>query len=166
MGKIIGGGLPVGAVGASRSIMAVFDPLPDGPSVVHGGTYNANPLTMAAGLASMEALGQSEIAKMAEMGEQLRDGLEKAAARHGIDAVIGGLGSVASITFGRGPLRNYRDRERLTEHSRLVAQFHRAMLDQGVLIAAQGLAVLSTVMEGADVQLFLRASDAAFRRLA
>lgn len=166
MGKIIGGGLPIGALGGKREVMSVFDLSPTGPSVVHGGTYNANPMSMAAGVASMRALGTDDIASMERLGDELRQGLAELARHRGVDVVVAGLGSLTSVTFGSGPIRNYRDRIALTENVALQTRFHRAMLDRGVLIAPYGLIVQSTPMGRAEIEAFLDAADEALKTLA
>lgn len=165
MGKIIGGGLPIGAVGAGRKIMSVFDPMPSGPAVVHGGTYNANPLSMATGLASMRALTREQITQLEQLGDYLRGELRLLATKHKVELLVGGLGSVISFTFGPGPFRNFRDRAGFPDHRRKVALLHRAMLDRGVMIASQGLAVLSTAMGRPEADLFLAAADGSFSGL-
>jgi glutamate-1-semialdehyde 2,1-aminomutase len=73
LGKIIGGGFPVGAVAGSAEVMAVFDPTRGGPPAApHGGTFNANPVTMAAGLAAMRLLTPDAFARVDELGAKLR----------------------------------------------------------------------------------------------
>jgi len=166
MGKIIGGGLPIGAVGGSRKIMEVFDPLPSGPAVVHGGTYNANPLSMATGLASMRALTHRKLDDLDRLGARLREGLTDVARSRSAEVVVEGLSSLASITFGRSPVENYRDRVALTGHPAKIAAFHRGMLEQGILLAPQGLIVLSTAMGVAEVDAFIRAADVVLRGMA
>jgi len=165
MGKIIGGGLPIGAVGGRRDVMSVFDPLPSGPAVVHGGTYNANPLSMAAGHASMLALTREQIARLEQLGEYLRTELRLLAKKHRVQLVIGGLASTISFSFGTGPLRDYRDRAVLADQRRKVGMLHRLLLDRGILIASQGLAVLSTAMDKAEADAFLAAADDSFPKL-
>lgn len=160
MGKIIGGGMPIGAVGGPRAVMDVFDPLPDGPAVMHGGTYNANPLSMATGLASMRLLSPTVLAQLECHGDHLRSELQALARNAPVELVIEGLGSVVSVTFGSGPIRNYRDRALLKHHREHVAQFHRGMLDEGIALAPQGLAVLSTPMGRAEMDAFVRAAEA------
>ncbi len=157
MGKIIGGGLPVGAIGGREDVMAVFDPLPR-PAVAHGGTFNANPLTMAAGLASMECLTEGALATLEQQGDRLREGLARAVADNGGGAIVEGLGSLVSLTFGSGPIRNYRERAAQTGHGAKVKAFHRGMLDAGILITPQGFAILSTAMSDDDIDGFVAAA--------
>src|ERR1700730_11748452 len=77
-GKIIGGGFPVGAVGGAAEIMAVFDPRPAAPRVPHHGTFNANPVTMVAGLAAMQKLTPGVYQRLDRLGDTLRTRLSKA----------------------------------------------------------------------------------------
>jgi glutamate-1-semialdehyde 2,1-aminomutase len=85
-GKIIGGGFPVGAVGGRADVMAVFDPRGGKPAVPHGGTFNANPVTMAAGLAAMRLLDEPAYARLDELGETLRRGFRAAWSARGCPA--------------------------------------------------------------------------------
>jgi glutamate-1-semialdehyde 2,1-aminomutase len=76
LGKIIGGGFPVGAFGGRAEVMAVFDPTRTvGPRVAHGGTFNANPVTMVAGYQAMTMLPPSEFDRLAAVGQRVREGL-------------------------------------------------------------------------------------------
>ncbi|MGT2468377.1 aminotransferase class III-fold pyridoxal phosphate-dependent enzyme [Mesorhizobium atlanticum] len=72
LGKIIGGGFPVGAVGGRAEIMAVFDPTGGKPALPHGGTFTANPVTMRAGLASMRTLTKESFAHLDGLGASLQ----------------------------------------------------------------------------------------------
>src|SRR6266850_7597671 len=77
LGKIIGGGLPVGAFGGRRDIMAFYDPRQGGARISQGGTFNANPVTMAAGLATLNALTPEAYARLDALGERLRGGISR-----------------------------------------------------------------------------------------
>ena len=76
MGKIIGGGFPVGAVAGNAEIMSVFDHR-TGEKIHHGGTYNGNPVTMAAGYETMRLMTENEYGRLAELGEVLRGNLSE-----------------------------------------------------------------------------------------
>ena len=77
LGKIIGGGFPVGAVAGRAEVMSVFDPTRGGPPAApHGGTFNANPVTMAAGLAAMRLLTPEAYDKLDDLGAKLRASLD------------------------------------------------------------------------------------------
>src|SRR2546421_1908127 len=94
LGKIIGGGLPVGAVAGRAEVMAVFDPSGGQPRAPHGGTFNANPVTMAAGLAAMALLTRQAYARFDELGAKVRSSLEACLKRAGVPGAVTGMGSL------------------------------------------------------------------------
>lgn len=159
LGKIIGGGLPVGAVAGRAEVMDVFADASGRALVPHGGTFNANPLTMAAGLAAMTALGSAEFARLDAMGLQLRTALEGVLEEAGIEGRVTGRGSLFRIHFGPGEVTDYRT---MSAHSKESLQLlTTAMLRQGVLLGHDGLGCLSTVMRDADLDLIAQAFTAA-----
>src|SRR3954469_7610248 len=108
LGKIIGGGFPVGAVGGKREFMAVFDPTAGKPALPHGGTFSANPVTMRAGLASMELLDEAAFRRLDLIGEWVRTGINEAFRRSGLPGGTVGLGSLMKIHFADRTIRDYR----------------------------------------------------------
>jgi glutamate-1-semialdehyde 2,1-aminomutase len=108
MGKIIGGGLPVGAVGGRRDVMSVFDLTSGGPAVLHGGTFNANPATMAAGLAAMQLYTPAAVARLDELGDRLRRGLKTSLAAANRPGQVAGRGSLTALSLSDRPIRDYR----------------------------------------------------------
>jgi glutamate-1-semialdehyde 2,1-aminomutase len=147
LGKIIGGGLPVGAFGGSREVMSLFDPAKK--KLTHGGTFNGNALTMAAGLAAMKLYTPQEIRRLSSVGDKLRDGLSAALSRAGIRAQVTGVGSLAQIHFSESPIRTYRDAARAAKEP--LSRLHLALLNRGVFIAPRGQWCLSTVMSDAEI---------------
>lgn len=127
LGKIIGGGLPVGAFGGRAEIMAVFDPGESYP-VDHGGTFTANPVTMSAGLAALELLSPEEIARINGLGERLRAGLGD------LGYEVNGSGSLLRIVGD-------------TDMPALWWRLYRS----GILIAQDGLLSVSTAMTEAVI---------------
>ncbi len=95
LGKIIGGGLPIGAFGGRADIMAHFDPRRPGYAA-HSGTFNGNAVTMAAGIASLELLTPEVIARINALGGRLRRGMSAALADAGVTATVQGIGSLAT----------------------------------------------------------------------
>src|SRR5499427_2174036 len=92
LGKIIGGGFPVGAVAGRADFMAVFDPTRGGPPPApHGGTFNANPVTMAAGLAAMRLLTQDAFTRLDDLGAKLRASLDDCFKQAGVPGRVTGL---------------------------------------------------------------------------
>src|ERR1019366_7060674 len=84
LGKIMGGGFPVGAIAGAREFMAVFDPSLGKPALPHGGTFSANPVTMRAGLAAMELLDKAAFARLDVIGEAVRNGINDAFRNSGV----------------------------------------------------------------------------------
>ncbi len=126
LGKVIGGGHPIGAVGGRAELMDIFDPRsPD--HLVHGGTFSANPVTMRAGLASLELLTAEEIDRINALGDRLREEL---------------LAQGWKVT-GRGSLLRIRSSDPTAQWWRLY--------EAGVMIAGNGLAAISTAVDDADL---------------
>ncbi|HVA40371.1 MAG TPA: aminotransferase class III-fold pyridoxal phosphate-dependent enzyme [Candidatus Binataceae bacterium] len=140
MGKIVGGGLPVGALGGRADLMAHFDPA--GPHAMHhSGTFNGNPLTCAAGVVSLRELSAGRIAAMDRMAARMQAELERAAAALGLPFGIRRAGSLMNVTFdssGPGDVH--------TPAARMMENFHLAALNAGLFFAPRGLIALSTVM--------------------
>ena len=107
-GKIIGGGVPIGAVAGRAEVMAVFDPRGGTPIVPHAGTFNANPVTMAAGLAGMRLLDAASFQKMDDLAGRLRDGLAACFKDAGVEGGVTGVGSLFKIHPTSHTLVDYR----------------------------------------------------------
>ncbi len=136
MGKIIGGGLPVGALGGSADIMAYFDPRKPG-SLYHSGTFNGNPATCGAGAVSMTELTAERIATMGAQAQRLSAELEREAHRLELRMSVRQAGSLMNVVFAA---------ESPDETAQLYRDFHLALLNHGVFIAPRGLIALSTVI--------------------
>jgi len=161
LGKIIGGGFPVGAVGGRAEVMAVFDPTQGKPALPHGGTFSANPISMLAGSASMRLLQPSAYAHLDHIGNRVREGINAALLRHGVPGQAVGLGSLLKVHFTDTLLQNYRSAYATPEQARRLAVFTRGLLDRGVLAASYGLMALSTCMTDVDVDQIIKAADGA-----
>ncbi len=166
LGKIIGGGFPVGAIGGREEVMAVFDPSAGKPALPHGGTFSANPVTMRAGLAAMELLDEAAFARLDAMGEAVRSGINEAFRRQNIPGGAVGLGSLLKIHFTDKTVRDYRSAYMGEAESRRLAAFNLSLLNNGVLAASYGLMALSTPMSDADVQEIVSAVSKSLEALA
>jgi glutamate-1-semialdehyde 2,1-aminomutase len=140
LGKIIGGGLPVGAVAGRTDVLAVTDASRGAPRVEHSGTFNGNPLTCAAGLAALELLTRDAYSALEERGRALRAGLRDAIAASGAPFAVEGAGSLAALR-GAGELER---------------PLALALLNEGVFAAVPRF-VVSTVTDDADVELAVHA---------
>ena len=130
-GKIIGGGLPVGAFGGRAEIMDVL--APDGP-VYQAGTLSGNPLAMAAGIAALEQLQTGEVHERLEgLGARLEDGLKDAGAKAGVPVIINRIGSMICLFFTDQPVHSLADAMR-ADRERFKKYFH-GMLAEGVYFA-------------------------------
>lgn len=141
VGKVIGGGFPIGAVGGADAVMAVFDPLAANP-VGWGGTFSANPISMVAGLTALEDFGTAEIDRLNELGERLRTGLMASGIK------VSGMGSLVRIREDVDP-----------------AALWWELYGAGVLAGTNGLLALSTPMEEQHVDEVGRVVVASVRKL-
>ena len=149
LGKIIGGGLPVGAFGGRAEIMDLLAPL--GP-VYQAGTLSGNPLAMAAGIAGLRLLEDTNpYARLDELGRQLRDAVLAACRVKGVPVQVPQCGSMFSIFFTNAPVRDYATA--LQGDAKLFGRFFHACLDRGVYLApsAYEAGFLSTAHEGAAI---------------
>jgi glutamate-1-semialdehyde 2,1-aminomutase len=134
MGKIIGGGLPVGGVGGRADLLALLDPRT--ASATHSGTFNGNPMTAAAGLVSIRELTADRIEVMDRLASRLTEGIASAAAAAGVGVEVRRAGSLLAVDL---PDRDAQ------------AAFHLAALDHGAFFAPRGMIALSTITDEATV---------------
>jgi len=131
LGKIIGGGLPVGAYGGKKEIMSRIAPEGD---VYQAGTLSGNPLAMAAGLATLKILQKGTIYKELEQkSEALFSGLKDAALDAGIQVTINRIGSMGSLFFNKGPVIDFESVK--SSNTEKFNQYYCQMLDQGIYLA-------------------------------
>jgi glutamate-1-semialdehyde 2,1-aminomutase len=138
LGKLIGGGLPIGAIGGRADLMGVFDPHRT-DAVAHGGTFSANPVSLSAGLAALDALDVAAIAHINGLGERLRAGLAE------LGCEVTGRGSLLKI--------------HVLDPVELWWRLYRA----GVLIAGGGLMCVSTPMDSTVIERVLGAFERVVR---
>lgn len=154
LGKIIGGGIPIGAVGGRAEVMEVFNASSGKAKLPHGGTFNGNPLAMAAGHAAMTALTPACFDDLEALGNRLRAGLRKALEDTGVRGQIKGRGSLAALIITDKPFDNYRRMSAVVpEHLSAMTIIHPELIRRGILVSPQGHFVLSTVMTEADIDL-------------
>jgi glutamate-1-semialdehyde 2,1-aminomutase len=148
LGKIMGGGMPVGAFGGRRDIMALFDPTGSGAPIAHAGTFNANPMTMVAGEVVMRSLTPPLYRRMNELGETLRSRLRAALAEVGVPAQVTGIASLFGLHFTDRPVVDYRSA--LAGDQELRKAVFTGLLNEGVLLqttCAGALGVMTTEAE-------------------
>lgn len=130
LGKVIGGGLPVGAYGASKKLMEKISP--SGP-VYQAGTLSGNPLAMAGGLATLEVLAEEgAYDKLEACSARLADGIAKAASKAKVSVAVNRVGSMLTVFFADGAVTNFK--EATSSNVQAYATFFNAMLNQGVML--------------------------------
>jgi len=161
LGKIIGGGLPVGAYGGRGELMAQVAPL--GP-VYQAGTLSGNPLAVSAGLATLRALKQpGTYEKLEALGARLESGLAEAMQEAGVPAEINRCGSMLTLFFVDQPVTDYASARR--SNTARFARFHRALLARGIYWPPSQFecAFLSLAHTEGDIEETLKAVQAAVR---
>jgi glutamate-1-semialdehyde 2,1-aminomutase len=148
LGKIIGGGFPVGGIAGREDLMALYSPLTP-VHLVHSGTYNGNPVTMCAGVATLKALTASEIDRINVLGQRLRENMKKAVEEAGIIAQVTGTGSLAQIHFTAEKIRNWRTAT--TAKIDIRSLLHLLMMTKGVFSATRSFYSISTPMGEGEI---------------
>jgi glutamate-1-semialdehyde 2,1-aminomutase len=162
MGKLIGGGFPVGAIGGRRDLMELTSAARPG-SLPGSGTFNGNVITMVAGAASLTALDAAAIMTLNGRAASLADRIEAAARRAGMPVSVTRAGSILHVHLLAEPPVN-------AEQARVVpagwqAALHLALLLEGVYTAPRGMLNLSTAMNGADLDVLHAGYQTAFQRI-
>lgn len=163
LGKIIGGGLPIGAYGGKKDIMEQVAPL--GPAY-QAGTMAGNPLSMAAGLACLDILKDESVYKrMDELGKQLEEGLYQAAKTNGIPITINRLKGALAVFFTNEQVTNYEDAKK--SDSEQFAKFFKLMLSKGINLAPSKFEAwfLTTEHTEKEIEKTLEAAEFAFRSM-
>jgi glutamate-1-semialdehyde 2,1-aminomutase len=156
LGKIIGGGLPVGAYGGRRDLMENVAPL--GP-VYQAGTLSGNPLAVAAGLATLKALRAPGVyARLDALGARMAEGVARAAEKAGVPLAVNRVGSMLTAFFCAGPVTDYESAKR-ADRERYARYFH-AMLARGISLAPSQFeaAFVSLAHTDADLDTAARAA--------
>jgi len=149
LGKIIGGGMPIGAFGGRRDIMKLYDPREK--KMYHSGTFNGNGISMAAGIATLNNYGVDEIEYVNKLGSFLKNSFEGVFKDVGLDIQINGLGSIYNIIFSNKPIVQYRDMA--CSYENLNSLLFMSLLTRGVFDAPRGMFCTSTAMTEKDVKL-------------
>ncbi len=146
MGKIIGGGFPVGALAGRREVMDVMDPLVSHVRFPLSGTFSANPITMTAGLATMELFDRPAVARVNVLADRARAGIEEAIRATGVGACVTGGGSMFRVHLKPRPPRNYREAFTDPNEGRLLRALLEHLLQEGFILINTGSAAVSTAM--------------------
>ena len=165
MGKIIGGGQPIGAMGGRDEFMSVFT-LKDGSTKVkHSGTFTANPMSMAAGCVAMSLMTPEAFADMEAKGDRLRGGLEKLCTDFNLQARVIGNGSMSVLMMTEVPMENYRQLLMVMAGGllRKMTILQKLLFDEGVMTLRGGF-VGSTPMTDDDIDFTINGYRNAMKR--
>ncbi|MDG2121623.1 MAG: aspartate aminotransferase family protein [Actinomycetota bacterium] len=166
LAKIIGGGFPVGAIAGREEVMNVFTAMQgDRAAVPSGGTYTANPITMAAGLACMKELQKSAFSRLEIVGQMIRSGLRELFDSSGLDWQVTGAGSLFRIHPHSRPIRSYRDAMHSSDESQLMLDFQQLLLEREVYFSGYGMGCLNLATSDSDVKHFLTSVNDTFKAM-
>lgn len=179
LGKVLGGGFPIGAIGGKREIMEMMAPdqhrdiLSAGANtklssrskgVFHSGTYNGHPTVLAAGLATINVLSEHDVmAELIRKTNFLREKLEEVYAKHGIPMQTLGMGSIFNIILSKKVIKNYRDMQNVNTELRKKIDYE--LLGQGVYTKPLNRYSMSTAHTEEDILLTVAAHDEAIKRV-
>ena len=154
-GKVIGGGLPVGAFGGRRDVMAYYDPRKGGARISQGGTFNANPVTMAAGVATLNALTPEAYTRLDVLGDRLRGAVTRLLGNMRRRAQVSGVGSLFWLHWTSETLTDYRSTK--AKDVEMPLRVFMGMLNEGILVTPRGLGACSLAMGDEEVDRFVNA---------
>ena len=163
MGKIIGGGFPVGALGGSTQLMGMT--AADRPGALkHSGTFNGNPVTTAAGLASMKLLDAAAIELLNQRADSLANRIEVSGRARHLPVVVTRHGSIVQVHFSKTPPTAAAAVRQ--EPASAVAALHTSLLLHGVFAAPRGMLNMSTALTDSDLDRVAAAYDSALADVA
>ncbi len=154
-GKVVGGGMPVGAFGGREDVMALYDPRNGPPRVQHAGTFNGNPMTAAAGIATLKELTLDAYRELDEKGEYVRDGLRNLISELEAPVGVTGISSLFSLQFTTTPVTDYRSYA--TNDKELAQTVFMGLLNEGFVVANRCGGNVSTAHEHGELDAFVGA---------
>ncbi len=158
LGKIIGGGFPVGAIAGRADVMSVFAANGGPARLPMSGTFNANPITMTAGRVAMEHFDAAAVRRLNALGDATRAMLRELITELGAEASVTGAGSMFRFHFSSQAPTSYRTAYLDKQKKARLVRFLSDLLDQGVMLADTGAGMLSTVMREEEVDRLRRAA--------
>src|SRR5215210_1422213 len=164
LGKLIGGGFPLGVFGGRSDIMAMFDPSRGRPKIPHPGSYNANPVSLMAGATTLELLTSEVIRLLNLRGEYLRRRIREAFEEVDLPAQVTGLGSLFAIHLTSQPIRSYRDT--IGADADLRHRIFLGLFKEGVLIDPRGVGCVAAAVGEAEIERFVDSLRTVLREFA
>ena len=165
MGKMIGGGFPVGALAGRAEVMAVMDPWAEQVLFPHSGTFSANPVTMVAGLTAMELFDPAAVQRLNTLATYARDRISEAIAIADVPACVTGAGSMFRVHMKAEVPNNYRDAFVSPGEARLLTLMLDHLFDHGIMMINTCSGTLSTPMTETEIDILAEALLDGFRKL-
>lgn len=166
MGKMIGGGFPIGAVAGRADVMDVLNPRAPKLLFPHAGTFSGNPISLTAGLIAMEHFDHAAVNRLNALADRARAGIERAIAETGVEACVTGAGSMFKVHMKPTPPTNYREAYASPDEARRLRLFLSHMFDAGFILINSGSSTLSTPMSEIEIDALVGAMRSAFQHLA
>lgn len=158
LAKIVGGGFPVGAVAGPRAVMKVFDHRNGKPLLPWSGTFTANPVTMAAGKVTLDALDQPAVERINILGARVRDGLARVFKEAGWQGQVTGFSSMFRILGHVRSVSGYRSCYHFPAEAQRVQQLQEGLLKEGFHLSSKGMGFISTPMGDTEVDALIDAT--------
>nr|WP_165225784.1 aspartate aminotransferase family protein [Allorhizobium pseudoryzae] len=158
-GKIIGGGLPIGAICGRQDVMSVFGSSDGATRLSQGGTFSANPLSMVAGLAAMQSLQATDFQRLEALGDDLRHRLAQVARKHGARFCVNGAASLFRIHARADIPTRYADAVETAQQGEISRSLVRHFREHGILLPMGAAACLSTPMGHQEIDLIVSVFD-------
>lgn len=165
LGKVIGGGFPVGAIVGREQVMDVMNPLKDKLLFPHSGTFSANPITVTAGLVAMELFDEEAVRRVNSLTTRAMKGIEAAIERTGVRACVTGGGSMFRVHLKERPPRNYRDAFLNPDENRQLLMLLDHLFDSGFMMINTCSGTVSTAMSEAEIDALVAAIEVGFGKL-
>ena len=162
-GKVVGGGMPVGAFGGRDDIMSLWDPSDGGSVVQHAGTFNGNPMTAVAGVATLESLTADKYEYLEHLGNMLRNKLRTLFAELEVPMSVTGVASLFALQFTPTEVIDYRTYA--TNNKEMLQTMFIGLLNEGFLMSNRCAGNVSTVHTKDDVDAFVLAVKNVLRRI-
>jgi len=165
LGKMIGGGFPVGAIAGRSDVMDVMTPRGSKTLFPHSGTFSANPVTMTAGLTAMRKFDKEEVARLNHLALLAVEGIRAALEDTGVPGCVTGGGSMFRVHFRPEPPRNRREAYRTTEQDRWLEIMLDHLFEAGFLVINTCTASLSTAMGEKEIDALVAAMGEGFEKI-
>ena len=166
LGKIIGGGFPIGAVAGRADIMDVLNPSAPKLLFPHSGTFSANPISTTAGLTAMEMFDQAAVKRLNALADRAKAGINRVIKETGVKACVTGHGSMFRVHMKATAPKDYREAYPTPDESKRLKVLLEHMFNNGIILINSGSATLSTPMTETEIITLVSAFRSGFEKLA